>query len=368
MAILLPTPQFQRPAVLTRPTQAKEVVTTIVSEAEYWEQYYADPDHHYEWNNGYLEEKGVSEKLTLFSYEWFFELLINYLRVTQSGQLMALETGFRLAWSWKTTIRKPDLGVVLNSNPVVWKDSDHSYSGICDLCVEALSDTTKKVIERDTVTKFREYAKIGVPEYYILYAYGEPQQFYRLTPAGIYVPIPPVQQDLICSTVLPGFQFRVSDLQRQPSPEEMSEDSVYRAFMLPALQAEKQARQLAERLLEQERGVRVKEQTARQVAETYVQQEREARQLAEVQAQQEQQARQLAEAQTQQEQQARQLAEVQAQQEQQARQLAEAQTQQEQQARQLAEVQAQQDRQARQAVEARFQQLEAELAQLRQQH
>jgi len=317
MAILLPIPQFQRPAVLTRPTPTKEVVTTVVSEAEYWEQYYEDPDHHYEWNNGYLEEKGVSEKLTLFSYEWFFELLINYLRVTQGGQLMALETGFRLAWSWKTTIRKPDLGVILNSNPVVWKDSDHSYSGICDLCVEALSDTTKKEIERDTVTKFREYANIGVQEYYILYAHGEPQQFYRLTPAGIYVPIPPVQQDLICSTVLPGFQFRVSDLQRQPSPEEMSEDPIYRAFMLPALQAEKQARQLAERLLEQEREGRFKEQEARQVAEASVQQEREARQLAE-------------------------------------------------EARQLAEVQAQQERQARQVLEARFRQLEAELAQFRQ--
>jgi len=286
MAILLPTPQFQRAAVLTRPTKTKEVVTTVVSETEYWEKYYEDPDHHYEWNHGYLEEKGVSEKLTLFSYEWFFELLINYLRVSQGGQLIALETGFRLALPHKTTIRKPDLGVILNSNPVIWKNSDHSYRGICDLCVEALSDSSKKEIERDTVTKFKEYAQIGVKEYYILYAHGEPQQFYRLAPAGIYVPIPPIDGDLIGSTVLPGFQFRISDLQRQPSPEEMSEDQVYRAFMLPALQAEKQARLFAEAQVQLERQARQLAETQAQLAEVQVQQERQARQAMEAKFQQ----------------------------------------------------------------------------------
>ncbi len=319
MAMLLPTPQYQaRPTILTHLLHTKEVAPSVVCEAEYWEKYYEDSDHHYEWNNGYLEEKGVSDKLTLFSYEWFFELLRNYLRVTQVGQLVALETGFRLALPHKVTIRKPDLGVILKSNPVPWNDTDNSFRGICDLCVEALSDSTKQEMERDTKIKFKEYAQIGVPEYYILYAHGEPQQFYRLTSAGTYVPIQPVSGDLICSTVLPGFQFRVSDLQRQPSPEEMSEDRVYQGFMLPALQAEKQARQWVEQLLTQEK---------------------EARQVAEVQARQ---------------------AEFQSHQ-------AEVRAQQEWQARQFAELQVQQEREARQAVEARLQQLEAELVKLRQQ-
>jgi len=110
--------------------------------------------------------------------------------------------------------------------------------------------------------------------------------------------------------VLPGFQFRVSDLQRQPSPEEMSEDQVYQGFMLPALQAMKA-------LAQQER-------EARQVAEIHAQQEREARHVAEAHAQQEQEARQVAEA------------------------------------------YAQQEREARQATEAKLRQLEAELARFRQ--
>jgi hypothetical protein len=334
MSRLLPTPQLSRPLRFQPLVTTKAVVPTPVrepvSETEYWDKYYNDPDHHYEWNNGSLEEKGVSEKLTLFSYEWFFELLRHYLRITQTGQLIALETAFRLALPGKTAIRKPDLGVILNSNPVPWRDSDHSFRGICDLCVEALSDSSTENIERDTVSKFTEYAQGGVPEYYILYAYGEPQEFYHLTPPGVYVPIPRVDGDVICSTALPGFQFRVSDLQRQPSPEEMSEDNIYQAFMLPALQAEKQGRQWVTQLYEQA-------QEAWQVADAQAQQEREVRL-------QEQQVRQAAEAQVQQERELRQVAEAQAQQEREVR------------------LQAQQ---AQQAAEAKLQQLEAELARFR---
>jgi hypothetical protein len=133
MRILQRLPQFHPLAFYRRPT-TEEVGPTRVSETEYWENYYNDSDHHYEWNNGYLEEKGVFEKLTTESYEWFFELLRNYLRVTGNGQLLALETGFRLVLPGKRTIRKPDLGVILKQNPVPWQDQDHSYQGICDLC------------------------------------------------------------------------------------------------------------------------------------------------------------------------------------------------------------------------------------------
>ena len=44
---------------------------------------------------------------------------------------------------------------------------------------------------------------------------------------------------MIRSKVLPGFRFRESDLIRQPSPEEMAEDKVYKGFVLPCYQAEK---------------------------------------------------------------------------------------------------------------------------------
>ncbi len=323
-------PQFHRPLSF-RPPTTKVVVPSVISEADYWEYYYEDPDHHYEWNYGYIEEKGVSDKFTTLDYEWFFELLRNYLRVTEIGQLMTLETGFRLVLPGKTTIRKPDLAVILNSNSVLWRGLDRSYRGICDLCVEALSDSTDDEIERDTVTKFTEYAQTGVKEYYILYAHGEPQEFYRLTPAGVYAPIPRHPPDLVCSSVLPGFQFRVSDLERQPSPEKMSEDSVYQSFMLPAFQAERQARRLAETQAQQERDARLQEQGARRLAEVQMQRERHTRLLAEIQAQQERDARLK-----------------------------------ERDARLLAEAQVQQEREARQRLEAKLREWEAQSATFRQ--
>jgi Uma2 family endonuclease len=271
-----------------------------------------------------LEEKGVSEKLTTESYEWFFELLRYYLRETKNGQLLALETGFRLVLPDKTTIRKPDLAVILNSNPVRWEDQDHFYRGIGDLCVEALSDSSTAAMERDTVTKFTEYAQAGVKEYYILYAYGDPQEFYQLTPQGVYVPMPRRDRDIICSEVLPGFQFRVSDLQRHPSPEEMSEDHVYQGFMLLKLQALRAFVQQAREARLQEQEARLQKQEARQVAEAHAQQEQEAHRR-------EREARQVAEAHAQQEREAR-----------------------------------LQEREARQAIEAKIRQLEAELARFRQ--
>lgn len=295
MRMLQQLPQFHSFTLDSWPT-TEEVGPTRVSETEYWENYYEDSDHHYEWNNGYLEEKGVSEKLTIKSYQWFFELLRYYLRATKNGQLLALETGFRLVLPGKTTIRKPDLAVILNSNPVRWEDQDHSYRGICDLCVEALSDSTTAEMERDTVTKFTEYAQAGVKEYYILYAYGAPQGFYQLTPQGVYVPIPQQDRDIIGSEVLPGFQFRVSDLQRQPSPEEMSEDQVYQGFMLLELQAMRALVQQEREARLQEQEARLQKQEARPVAEVHAQQEREARQVAEALAQQEREARQAIEA------------------------------------------------------------------------
>ncbi len=56
MTISLATHQSFRPPILAHPPLTKVVIPDWISEAEYWETYYEDPDHHYEWNNGYLEE------------------------------------------------------------------------------------------------------------------------------------------------------------------------------------------------------------------------------------------------------------------------------------------------------------------------
>jgi len=255
MAMLPPTSQafhptaYQPPTttdvVKVRPSPTSGPARQRVSEAEYWEKYYVNTydDHQYEWNNGYLEEKPMSDYVSCLRYDWFKILLWLYLKSQPVAKIVSLEMGFRLALPHKRAIRKPDLGLVLNSNPIPLGPFDQSYQGVFDMCLESLSYSKPGEVKRDTVTKKREYAQAGVKEYYILDSRDTKTAFYQLMPGGIYRPIPPTSDGLIGSNVLPGFQFRLQDLQRQPSLEQLSEDPVYSAFVLPALQAAKRAQQ-----------------------------------------------------------------------------------------------------------------------------
>jgi Uma2 family endonuclease len=218
-----------------------------VSETEYWEKYYHAPEVTYEWNNGYLEEKAVSKLITYSMYQWFSELLNHFLRTQKIAKTTGLEFGFRLVLPNSTEIRRPDLGIVLNSNSVPLLPDDSSYKGTFDLCIEAISESTKKDIERDTVSKKSEYAEGGVKEYYILDGYDRYLEFYRLNDNGVYMPIEPTKGGIIKSEELPGFQFRREDLFTKPEPDEMIADKVYKGFVLPGYALEKRARRKAER-------------------------------------------------------------------------------------------------------------------------
>lgn len=138
---------------------------------------------------------------------------------------------------------------VRNDNPVPITALDRNYHGICDLSIESLSDSAQSEIDRDGKTKKAEYEGVGVHEYYILDASGAYMSFYRRTAQGDYAPIKPVNGDIIQSVVLPGFQFRISDLHRQPTLIQVAEDEVYKHFVLPQYQAAKvRAERLAAKL------------------------------------------------------------------------------------------------------------------------
>jgi hypothetical protein len=220
-------------------TEEEVLLTKYVSEAEYWETYYRYPDINFEWNNGRLERVPMTNLRQFQAYEWFKGLLMDYLFVHRNGVLIGLEMGFRLSLPDRSTIRKPDLGLVHTSNPVPLRDLDGSYKGIFDLVVESLSVSSETEIYRDSVTKRDEYALGGVKEYFILDERGEETRFYQLSSQGTYLPIP-ILEGIVRSGVLPGFQFRPEDLSRQPTPGEMLDDSVYRGFVSPALREERE--------------------------------------------------------------------------------------------------------------------------------
>lgn len=214
-----------------------------VSEALYWEKYYHAPDSaadfSYEWNNGVLEVKPMPDPLQYRLYAWFVALLHAYLEVHPVAQTMALEMGFRLAMTDAVTIRKPDLLVVRHDSPQPLDLYDRSYSGICDLCIESLSDSAASEVVRDTQVKKREYAAVGVREYFLLDAKGVHTSFNRLTGGGVYTEIEPDSAGVIGSEVLPGFRFRVADLYRRPSLLELADDEVYQDYVMLAYQQER---------------------------------------------------------------------------------------------------------------------------------
>jgi hypothetical protein len=251
---------------------------TRVSEADYWAYYY-EHENGYEWNDGALEVRPVSDTLTMRVYYWLLQLMQFYLETHDNAQLTSLEMGFRLRLADKVVIRKPDLGVVLDSNPIPLADLDRSYKGTFDLCVEALSDSTPAEIARDTEQKRREYEAAGVREYYILHHEPRWQRFYRRNAFGRYQPIL-TDNGVVQSEVVPGLRFRLEDLQRQPGSAAMIEDAVYAPFVLPAWQQDRQ-------VLEAERRARASAEQAQQQAEQAYQQAEQALQQAEQLAQRE---------------------------------------------------------------------------------
>lgn len=224
-----------------------------VLEEEYWEKYYHDPDFTYEWNNGYLEEKPVSDQKGSEVYQWFCDIIRCYIRTYPLGRISNLDIGFRLAIPGRVEIRRPDLALVLNENSVAINDDDFTYKGVFDLCVESLSYSKKKDIQRDTVQKKAIYGGGGVKEYYIIDARGIETAFYRLNRRGGYVSIRQAKGGIVKSGILPGFQFRISDLYSRPPLEKLAEDPIYCNYVFPIYKEMRQRAEHAEKLLDIEK-------------------------------------------------------------------------------------------------------------------
>ncbi|MCY3709791.1 MAG: Uma2 family endonuclease [Caldilineaceae bacterium] len=215
---------------------------------EYWEKWYENPypdlDVSYEWNNGILEAKPLPNAPQLGLYNWFLALLLCNLETFDHASLINLETGFMLTIDddsdpsgERVQVRKPDIGVILNTNPVSWGELDQRhFDGVCDMVVEAVSDSTLAEVLRDTVEKREDYALGGVKEYYILDPGGERMRFYALNSEGAYEEIPPDPNGVIRSKVLSGLQFRLDDLHRRPRLAELARDDVYSDYVIPELQ------------------------------------------------------------------------------------------------------------------------------------
>lgn len=208
-----------------------------VSEEDYWAYYSEEREPTWEWNDGVLEEKGVSDHLTFKVFDWFVQLLIDYLREHPGTERVGLEMAFRLAMPRKTTIRRPDYALIMSDNPRPIGGLDRSYRGIYDLCIEGLSDSDRETRDNDLIVKRAEYAAVGVREFYVLHREARYRAFWRLNPRGVYEPLPVSAEGVVASELLPGFRWRLADLDRQPDLETLLDDPVYQGYVRKALQA-----------------------------------------------------------------------------------------------------------------------------------
>jgi len=222
-----------------------------VSEEEYWEKYYSDTP--YEWNNGVLEVKPLSDFKSNLLRIWFEALLHEYRNIQKNFQEIACQIGFKMTLKKGNKVRKPDIGFV-GPQSLQMEGDDCTYKGIFDLCVEFLSDSRHSEVIRDTEQKFQEYEEAGVKEYFILDRNKKHTAFYRLK-NGHYVKLNP-ENGVIQSKVLKGFQFRIDHLYTRPDLEDLIEDPVYRHYVkldTKRANVEKMRADQNEKLLEDEK-------------------------------------------------------------------------------------------------------------------
>ena len=236
---------------------------TFVDESTYWDVYYEDKDYRYEWNNGLLEIKDMPTLDIIHSVRWLYKIMEQFLEVHPIAHLIILDFGFRISLPQKTAVRKPDCAIILNDNPVQPANKDRSFDGIYDICIEYLSDSNPHYVIKDTVERKHEYCLAMVKEYYIIDDMNKHTVFYRLDTNGNYVKIAP-QKGVIRSTVLPGFQFRVSDLYDQPDLNRLIDDPVYQPYVRLDLQKERQEKEKERQAKEKERQEKEKERQAKE--------------------------------------------------------------------------------------------------------
>ena len=145
---------------------------------------------------------------------WFLATLLGlYAQVRDLGRVIASEFEMRLVPGHSS--REPDILFIAKTH--LDRLTPDYLEGPADLVVEIVSDDS---VTRDRVTKFHEYAAVGVPEYWIV----DPRpgkktsEFYRLNADGSYDSIALDDAGRYHSAVLPGFWFDPQWLWQDPQP------------------------------------------------------------------------------------------------------------------------------------------------------
>ena len=177
----------------------KNIVATGVSFEAYMERYAAD---FHEWVKGdVFKMSPVSRWHDLIS-TYLRQVLDAYFTLNPIGQ--AVTAPFVMRVDAIEIAREPDLQIILNANPGEFTET--AMIGPADICIEVVSPES---VERDHGTKFAEYERAGVGEYWIIDPIRRECRFYRLNETGIYIAVQPDANDDYYTPKLPKLALHV---------------------------------------------------------------------------------------------------------------------------------------------------------------
>ena len=149
----------------TKPADAPELtweIARLFPAQGHWceEEYLAlDTNHLIELSHGQLEVLPMPTQSHQLLVIALFELLRNFVRREELGTVLLAPMRVRL---WPGKFREPDILFMTTQNDD--RRSDRFWEG-ADLVMEVVGPDDP---ERDKVTKRREYAQAGIPEYWIV--------------------------------------------------------------------------------------------------------------------------------------------------------------------------------------------------------
>lgn len=185
------------------------LVAAEVSLEHYMEHYAAD---HCEWVEGFVIKMSPATLRHNNLIKFLSMLLDIYFELKPIGRTILPPFVMRLP-AFPRRRREPDLLVVLNSNPHQLKET--YMDGPADICIEIVSEGS---IDEDHGTKFMEYEKGGVPEYWIIDPIHKEPRFYRLGDNGIYVRQSEDERGFYRTPALPGLALHVPTLWQDALP------------------------------------------------------------------------------------------------------------------------------------------------------
>lgn len=186
-----------------------DIVAVDVSLEDYMEHYAAD---HCEWVEGVVIRMSPAELHHNEIIYYLYGLPKAFFELKPIGRVVGQPFVLRLP-AFPNRRREPDLIVLLNDNPNELKNT--FMDGPADIVIEVVSEES---IDRDHGTKFGEYEKGGVPEYWIVDPIHKETRFYRLHDDGRYRRQTEDDNGDYQTPALPGLRLHVPTLWQDDLP------------------------------------------------------------------------------------------------------------------------------------------------------